>query len=296
MSIEVNPDIKNSFAIARAKSRNFTEEDKSKLKKSAFDFQALLINQMLQSFRETKFDDEEESDFGYGNEIMTSLFDMQLSSIISKSGKFGLAETIYENLTGEKLTQEAIKSIDQIESRANFRRPKTTTPAEVNTDNSSILDPYEINKNNLLKYKINVFDVINKYNSEIKSHSESYGVDPNLVKAIIATESSGNSNAISSANAKGLMQLIDSTAKDMGVKNIFNPSDNIMGGTKYIRSLIDRYNGDINLALAAYNAGPGAVDKYNGVPPYKETQNYVNRVLNYYSTIKAKEQELAINE
>jgi Rod binding domain-containing protein len=297
MSIDIGPNIRNSAAIARAKTQNLSEEDKGKLKKAAFDFQSLLINQMLQSMRETKFDDEEDSGFGYGKDIMTGMFDMQLSSVVSNTGSFGIAEMIYESMTGEKFSQETIKSIDQFEGIRNTRRPEKTSPTEINVDKKNVPNSNEINKSNLLKYNnINVFDVVNKYNFEIESHSDTYNVDPHLVKAIIAAESSGISDAVSPAKAKGLMQLIDSTAKSMGVKNIFNPSDNIKGGTKYIKSLMDRYNGDIQLALAAYNAGPGAVDKYNGIPPYKETQNYVNKVLNYYSTIKAKEQELAINE
>ena len=296
MSIDISPNIVNNSAIAKAKSQNFSEEDKSKLRKAAFDFQALLVNQMLQSMREVKFDDDEEdSGFGYGKDMMTDIFDMHFSSVISSSGRFGLAEMIYESITGEKLTPEALKSIDQFESMKNIKRFEKTDPAELKLD-KNVSGSKELNKNDLLKYKINIFDVINRYNFEIQSHSETYNVDPHLVKAIIAAESSGNSNAVSPAKAKGLMQLIDGTAKDMGVKNIFNPSDNIMGGTKYIKSLIDRYKGDLNLALAAYNAGPGAVDKYNGIPPYKETQNYVSRVLNYYSTIKSKEQEFATNE
>ena len=295
MSFEISSNFKDSAAIARAKAKaqNLTDEDKSKLKQAAFDFQSLLVNQMLQSMRETKFDDDEEEGFGYGKDLMTDMFDMQLSTIISKTGKFGVAEILYESISGEKLTSEAIKSIDQFEGMRDIRRLKKSNPVEINTetviDKNILANSGQINKVNLSKYNKNVFDTINQYNDEIQSHSESYNVDPHLVKAIIAAESSGNSNAVSPAKAKGLMQLIDSTAQSMGVKNIFNPSDNIMGGTKYIKSLIDRYKGDTKLALAAYNAGPGAVDKYNGIPPYKETQNYVNRVLNYYSVIKAKE-------
>ena len=152
------------------------------------------------------------------------------------------------------------------------------------------------NKKISSKYSFNVFDILEKYDETIKTSAETFDVDPNLIKAIIAAESSGNPNAISKAKAKGLMQLMDATAKSMGVKNVFNPVDNINGGTKYFKYLLDKYNGDIKLALAAYNAGPGAVDKYDGIPPFKETNNYVNRVLNYYSLLKADRQELALNE
>lgn len=107
------------------------------------------------------------------------------------------------------------------------------------------------------------------------------GVPPALVKAVIAAESAFDSQAVSRKGAQGLMQLMPATAALLGVQDPFEPGQNVAGGTSYLRAMIDRY-GDLTRALAAYNAGPTAVDRYGGIPPYAETQAYVERVLTYY--------------
>lgn len=117
-----------------------------------------------------------------------------------------------------------------------------------------------------------------KYASQINKASQTYGIDPNIIAAVIQAESSFNPNARSHAGAQGLMQLMPGTARYLGVKDPFNIEQNIMGGTKYLAEQLKAFGGDLKMALAAYNAGPGNVRKYGGIPPFKETQNYVKKI------------------
>ena len=112
--------------------------------------------------------------------------------------------------------------------------------------------------------------------------SQKYSVDVALLKAIAKAESNFHSNATSGAGAMGIMQLMPQTAKSLGIENAYDAYNNIMGGAQVIAQHLDRYDGNLALALAAYNAGPGNVEKYGGIPPFEETQNYVKKVMSYY--------------
>jgi soluble lytic murein transglycosylase-like protein len=116
----------------------------------------------------------------------------------------------------------------------------------------------------------------------VKEAAERHSVDPALIRAVIQTESNWNSGAVSRRGAGGLMQLIPTTAQRFGANDLFNPQQNIDAGVRYLKTLLERYNGNLDLALAAYNAGEGAVDRAHGIPAFRETRSYVQKVQDAY--------------
>jgi soluble lytic murein transglycosylase-like protein len=126
-----------------------------------------------------------------------------------------------------------------------------------------------------------------EFDDAIEEHASAQGVSPELVRAVIQVESGFNSKAVSPKGAMGLMQLMPATARELGVNNPFHPGENIRGGVAYLRQLLDRYDSNVELALAAYNAGPASVAKYGAVPPYRETQTYVKKVTGASGPVSA---------
>ena len=123
-------------------------------------------------------------------------------------------------------------------------------------------------------------------NNLIEEYSSKYNLDSDFVKSVVKQESGYNVNATSKCGAMGLMQLMPATAAGLGVTDAYDAEQNIAGGTKYLKGLLDRFDNKKELALAAYNAGPNAVKKYGGIPPYKETQNYVKSIMKSYENLK----------
>ena len=177
-------------------------------------------------------------------------------------------------LSSLNVTLQRISTIEnQIQSLNSFAQ-------KPNTDFQKILNAKVENKTNPTNVsRAEIDNLITKY-------ADKNGLDEDFVKAVINQESGFNPNATSHCGAMGLMQLMPSTAQGLGVTNAYDAEQNIEGGTKYLKGLMDRFGNDKQLALAAYNAGPNAVKKYGGIPPYAETQNYVKKVLSKYDTYK----------
>jgi soluble lytic murein transglycosylase-like protein len=130
-----------------------------------------------------------------------------------------------------------------------------------------------------------VSNLTDLYDHAISEASKRHGVSFSLLKALIKAESDFNPRAVSRAGARGLMQLMPDNIKTLKIKNPFDPKENIMGGAQYLKNLINRFGGKLPLALAAYNAGPGVVEQYQRIPPFKETQDFVQEVMKYYALL-----------
>ncbi|NOQ76436.1 MAG: transglycosylase SLT domain-containing protein [Methylococcaceae bacterium] len=193
------------------------------------------------------------------------------ASSIKQSDNEGVVE--FSNVSTKKSTQKTIVYKSESNNTVTFSDEKPSNVSyEILRFDCFACNPHSSIDWNTVKLNLTAF-------SETVNRVAQYNqVDPALVRALIHAESAFNSKATSRAGAQGLMQLMPATAKELGVVNALNPQQNINGGVKYLAKLLRQFKGDIRLATAAYNAGPNAVKKYNGIPPYKETQVYVERV------------------
>ena len=207
--------------------------------------------------------------------------------------------SIENNFTALQGISEKLGAVDNFSVNTENKDFKTILEEKMSKSESEAAKLLELDKETIseivepakkegvnLKSKIDLKAQMSDIDEIVETFSSKYNIDGDFIKAIIKQESGFNPNATSKKGAMGLMQLMPATAKSLGVVNAYNPWENVEGGVKYLKGLLDRFNNDEKLALAAYNAGPNAVKKYGGVPPYKETQNYVNSIMSAYDKIK----------
>lgn len=271
--------LSSTFEQAKVSKKELSAEDKIKAKEAAKGFESLFMYLVLKEMRKAMLENfqNEEQRIDFGGDILGDLGYMELTNQLAKSGSgIGIANLIYKHLTGENL-----------ENRVENQNLK-----EANSRSMNLHKPISFSKSSVspLNREINSFskpDKLSIYEEYITEAAKKYQLKPELIKSVILAESNANRYAISKAGAKGLMQLLDSTANYLGIDNAFEPKQNILGGSRYLRQLLDTFEGNLDLALAAYNAGPGNVYKYGGIPPFPETRAYVARVKKIYERISS---------
>ncbi len=212
-----------------------------------------------------------------------------LDSIINRmqylDRQFDVLNNAFNNISGENDAFN-VSNAHEVPDKNSFQtilNAKELIKEAENEDSYLNINSFYETNNVQRSGKITSRDEINEL---IEQYSRKYGLDSDFVKAVIKQESGFNEKATSKCGAMGLMQLMPGTAKALSVNDPYNARDNIEGGVKYLKSLMDRFGGDMKLALAAYNAGPNAVKKYNGIPPYNETQNYVKNIMLMYEKVQ----------
>jgi soluble lytic murein transglycosylase-like protein len=257
------------------------EADKKRWK-TALDFQSMFLTQMYKSMRQsTLAEGNELTQASPGREIFSEMLDTEYAGLDAKN-------PLISGPQGMKNAQTGISNSLASQIYRALRRAEGTDPTSVNpTSADATSAPMSPNPSSAAqagadtrsgKHAASMSEAALKPIVELASAT--YGVSANLIKSVIKAESANQPAAVSGAGAKGLMQLMDSTAQSLGVRNPFNAEENVLAGTRYLKDLLDRYDGDETKALAAYNAGPTAVDRYRGVPPFPETKTYVDTVMN----------------
>lgn len=229
-----------------------------RLKKACQQFESLFLYYMLKTMRSASSKSSLFGD-GLGSDMYMQMFDEGMADKMAESSPLGISNMLFKSYADNISDDNNEKLLDQLDKSAVYK-PNIKTRIKTNQV------PKQDNELGLISKTIIQAANFNK-------------IDPKLVTAVMMQESGGNPNAVSPKGAKGLMQLMDPTAKMLGVKDSFDIKQNIFGGVKYLASLLQKFNGDVRKTLAAYNAGPEAVKKYNGIPPYEETEKYVSSIM-----------------
>ena len=257
----------------------YSNDDSVKLARVAVEFERMFAEIMVKEMRKT-VGNGGLVERSTGEEIFTEMLDSEFAKKMVRNGKLGLAQVIIDQMSRIDNTIDASSALSALKEHNNNARA-----AQFGATNLRSFDNFRNNtgafaRNESQEICFDMFSPgVRQWSDIIAKASEEFGIDKFLIAAVIDTESSGRANAVSHAGASGLMQLMPGTAKDMGVADVFNPLQNVMGGTRYLREMLNRFGGDLKLALAAYNAGPGNVQRFGGVPPFRETQNYISRIM-----------------
>ncbi|HOE91877.1 MAG TPA: transglycosylase SLT domain-containing protein [Candidatus Cloacimonadota bacterium] len=240
----------------------------TKIKEAAVEFEKIMVKMMFSEMTKSLdsggfFGSEAGSDF-YQDMYIDSISDM-----MSKNQSLGLSDMIVRQLKNDYSKMPKNNSLELLQRKIE-KRISEPVQSQQAQDNAALPKT--------------LMARLDRYEPIINKAADKYDIDKSLIKAVIAQESYGNHKAVSPVGAKGLMQLMDGTANDLGVKDPFNPEENIMAGAKYLKQQLNKFKSN-ELALAAYNAGPGNVTRYNGVPPFKETKNYIRNVMRFKNTL-----------
>jgi Rod binding domain-containing protein len=265
------------------------EAEKARLKKATKEFESFFMYYMLKTMRRTVPEDSPAETTGFsgglGKDTFDQMFDMELAQHVVQGGPGSISDMLYASM--EKLLEAQYnapegnvetKPLDQPAAPIDIEgRPAPPKAGDQDKLKETKTPDVSLPAGNVPR-RIRQDEILSRFGNQITQAANLTSLDPALIYSVIKVESNGNPQAVSDAGAKGLMQLVDTTAGDYGVRQIFDPGENIRAGSQYLRNLLDRF-GSLKLALAAYNAGPSNVDKYGGIPPFRETQEYVRKVL-----------------
>jgi Rod binding domain-containing protein len=308
MEIKAETGINTDYSLLQAKvealskspsktQKTYSEEEKAKLAESARGFESIFVNMMFKGMKSAFLDtidkDKSEGGMSFGDDTLSGYTDMAFADEIANTGSgIGLAQMIYRQVTGEKTLPNKQTIALSYASGASITPPLIKDANSNSKNQINIPLKFNVNGNNSENIPSgNFIERVTKrlsyYEPIIQQAAEKYELPVPLIKAVITTESAGNPTAKSPVGAKGLMQLMDATAKGLGVTNSYDPQQNIMGGAKYLRQMLNTFDGDLEKSIAAYNAGPGNVKKYDGIPPFAETQAYVKKVKSHIKTFSS---------
>lgn len=289
-----------SVEALRRPTNGTPEAEKARLRKATKEFESFFIYQMLKTMRGTIPDNALAKDApladGLGKDAFTEIFDMEIARKTSFGGHNSIAELLYKSMeklidaqSAPGITDVRIKPLRAPEPQPQKLEKREMKPLPDNTPKAHELKRQAHNLPlSSRRPKVTSHDpIVAKFGRIIDQAAQETGLDSALIRSVIQTESNGDPKAVSPSGAKGLMQLVDSTAQELCVRDPFDPDENIRAGSRYLKRMLDRF-GDLKLALAAYNAGPGNVEKHGGMPPFEETRHYVERVTSRMGEIRSK--------